>query len=81
MEATGDPIEDQYSGSDGAVEEDEPLQAPAAESFTEDASEATGTKEKVYVTAFRVSGTLGMLKELKAFLENGGYQYESLKEE
>lgn len=80
-EATGEPVEDQYSGSDGAVEEDEPLQAPVAESFAEDASEATGTKEKVYVTAFRVSGTLGMLKELKAFLENGGYQYESLKEE
>lgn len=37
--------------------------------------------ERILSTVFRVSGTLSMLKELKAFLVNGGYTYENVKGE
>lgn len=33
--------------------------------------------EKMYSTTFTVRGTIGALKALKTFLEDGGYQYES----
>ena len=66
-------------------EEDEPLVAPTAKAPAEDqeavSDEIHVSAVKVYSTAFRVSGTLDMLRKLKAFLEDGGYQYESLKEE
>lgn len=32
--------------------------------------------EKTYTTSFKVTGTLSQLKELKEFLNNGGYKYE-----
>lgn len=35
--------------------------------------------EKVFCVAFKVLGTLGMLKELKAFLVDNGYQFENLE--
>lgn len=60
-------------------QEDEGLSAPVAQIAPEEPE--TAPEEKIYVTAFRVAGTLGMLKELKAFLENNGYRYESLKGE
>jgi len=77
-EAVEGPPEEVYVAQEEAEEEDEPLTAPTAEA-TQEAQEKPA--EKTYVTAFRVAGTLEMLKELKAFLEDGGYQYESLKEE
>ena len=38
-------------------------------------------QEEVLNTVFRVYGTLTMLKELKAFLVNGGYRFENVKGE
>ena len=34
--------------------------------------------EKIYETTFRVRGTVEMLRALKRYLEEGGYQYESV---
>lgn len=39
---------------------------------------ATEPLEKVYITTFRVRGTLSQLKALKMFLTDGGYEYESI---
>lgn len=36
------------------------------------------TEERVYSTAFRVTGTMDQLKALKTFLTEGGYSYEQL---
>lgn len=49
------------------------LQPPTAEPVQDEE-----TEEKQYVTAFRVTGTMGQLKALKAFLNSGGYKYESI---
>lgn len=35
-------------------------------------------EEKKYITAFKVYGTIEQLKELKGFLEQGGYDYQQL---
>lgn len=73
--------EGSYETQEEAQKEEEVLGAPEAKVAPETQETVTAAQDKVYVTAFRVAGTLDMLKELKAFLENGGYQYESLKEE
>lgn len=62
---------------DEAIKEDEVVVTPTVSADPEATEE---TQEKTLTTAFRVSGTLAMLKELKAFLVNGGYKFESIKE-
>jgi len=54
------------------------LSPPSAEKLSE---EPQSDPEAYYQTAFRVTGTLDMLRALKRFLEEGGYEYESIKEE
>lgn len=44
----------------------------------EDMPPAEQTAEKLYSTAFRVTGSLDQLKALKKFLVDGGYTYEQL---
>ena len=63
---------------DEAVKQEEVLVTPTVENLSE---EENSGSEKILSTVFRVSGTLSMLKELKAFLVNGGYQFESVKGE
>ena len=58
-----------------AVKEEEELVVPTAGVDPEGQEMA---EEKILTTAFKVSGTLTMLKELKAFLVNGGYKFESI---
>ena len=60
-------------------EEAEVLTPPIAEAIPEEQPAVQTASDKVYFTAFRVSGTIEMLKELKAFLVNGGYQFESIE--
>ena len=58
-----------------AAKEEEELVVPTAGVDPEGQEMA---EEKILTTAFKVSGTLTMLKELKAFLVNGGYKFESI---
>lgn len=57
---------------------------PPVEAMTEDAPQAENASsadqltEKLYSTAFRVTGSLDQLKALKKFLVDGGYTYEQL---
>ncbi|MBR1456212.1 MAG: DUF1351 domain-containing protein [Oscillospiraceae bacterium] len=51
-----------------------PLAAPVAEPVQED-------EQEKYSTVFRVYGTLDMLRALKAFLVDGGYEFENVKGE
>ncbi len=59
---------------------EQPIAAPVAVPVPESVPvpEVAPAVEKTYSTAFRVTGTLEMLKELKRFLVEGGYQYESI---
>lgn len=61
-----------------AVKKEEELVVPVVK---EAPIEENVESERILTTAFRVSGTLEMLKELKAFLVNGGYKFESIKGE
>ena len=67
ISAVPDPIEEPV---DVPVEE-EPDIAPAP-------SAVPALEEKTYVVTFEVYGSIEKLKELKKFLENGGYRYEQL---
>lgn len=49
---------------------------PTAEIIPETPQEEETVAEKTYSTTFTVRGTLPMLKALKEFLNNGGYEYE-----
>ena len=71
-------VSDAQNEPDLNVEQEGAISPPTAQNAPVEQETA---HERVYVTAFKVAGTLEMLKELKAFLENGGYQYESLKGE
>ena len=71
QEATETPVEEPEA-------EDDNLSVPVAEALPE---EEKTPSEAVYNTVFRVYGTLDMLRELKRFLVNGGYQYENVKED
>ena len=62
---------------DEAIKENEVAVTPTVSVVPEEQEEA---QEKILTTAFKVSGTLTMLKELKAFLVNGGYKFESIRE-
>lgn len=62
---------------DEAIKENEVAVTPTVSVAPEEQEEA---QEKILTTAFKVSGTLTMLKELKAFLVNGGYKFESIRE-
>lgn len=62
---------------DEAIKENEVAVTPTVSAAPEEQEEA---QEKILTTAFKVSGTLTMLKELKAFLVNGGYKFESIRE-
>lgn len=62
---------------DEAIKENEVAVTPTVSMAPEEQEEA---QEKILTTAFKVSGTLTMLKELKAFLVNGGYKFESIRE-
>jgi len=60
---------------DEAIAENDVVVTVGVESGIE---EENKEPEKVLTTSFRVKGTLSMLKELKAFLVNGGYEFESI---
>ena len=62
---------------DEAIKENEVAVTPTVSVAPEEQEEA---REKILTTAFKVSGTLTMLKGLKAFLVNGGYKFESIRE-
>ena len=62
---------------DEAIKENEVAVTPTVSMAPEEQEEA---QEKILTTSFKVSGTLTMLKELKAFLVNGGYKFESIRE-
>lgn len=66
-------IREQKEAEINQVIEEEVLNAPVVEDVQEE------PEEKMLCTAFRVYGTLGMLKELKAFLVDNGYQFENLE--
>ncbi len=74
-EATETPSE--ASGDSGDI-----LSPPSAEKLSGDTTEPQEAEsdEPVYQTAFRVTGTLDMLRELKRFLVGGGYVFETIKE-
>ena len=69
--------EDAEKAVDEAIKENEVAVTPTVSVAPEEQEEA---QEKILTTAFKVSGTLTMLKELKAFLVNGGYKFESIRE-
>ena len=65
------------------VAQEAPVAAPAVMEAVESVPEVTPVPEapvaeKTYSTAFKVTGTLEKLKALKAFLVEGGYEYEQL---
>ena len=65
------------------VAQDAPIAAPVAVEVVEAVPEVTPVPEapvaeKTYSTSFKVTGTLEKLKALKAFLVEGGYEYEQL---
>lgn len=65
------------------VAQEAPVAAPAVMEVVESVPEVTPVPEapvaeKTYSTAFKVTGTLEKLKALKAFLVEGGYEYEQL---
>ena len=72
QEASTRPLEASQGDDDAA------LSAPVAQAADPEAADGEG-KEPVYQASFRVTGTLQMLRELKAFLVDGGYQYETIK--
>lgn len=55
-----------------------PVMMPPVEVPTEDAAPAEQTVEKLYSTAFRVTGSLDELRAVKKFLVDGGFTYEQL---
>ena len=58
---------------------DEVLQAPTEEDVIEgQMSIDEFNQEEIYETTFKVRGTLMQIKEIKDFLENGGFEYESI---
>jgi len=61
-----------------AAEENAPLAPPKA-AVEEEPSIDEENGNALYSTTFTVTGTIKQLKELKDFLVNGGYQYESVK--
>ena len=66
------------TAEDAQDNSDDSLSPPSAEKLAEEPQSAPAA---YYQTAFRVTGTLDMLRALKRFLEDGGYEYESIKEE
>ncbi len=60
----------------------EPAAAPVPEAIQPpvvvETAEQVPPVEKIYETTFRVRGTVEMLRALKRFMEEGGYQYESV---
>ncbi|MBR5090861.1 MAG: DUF1351 domain-containing protein, partial [Ruminiclostridium sp.] len=61
---------------DEVVDESTEFAPPTAEIIPETPQEEETVAEKTYSTTFTVRGTLPMLKALKEFLNNGGYEYE-----
>ena len=58
---------------------DEVLQAPTEEDVIEgQMSIDEFNQEEIYETTFKVRGTALQIRELKMFLENGGFEYESI---
>lgn len=75
--------ENEPSGAAGSSETLSDGQGDALASPTAQvAEEQSGVSEsQVYSTVFRVTGTLDMLRALKVFLVDGGYEFENVKGE
>ena len=65
------------TGAEAQESSADSLSAPSAEKLPE---EPQCAQEVYYQAAFRVTGTLDMLRALKQFLVDGGYEFESIKE-
>lgn len=71
------------TGREASGPSDDVLSPPSAEKLSEETEEPqNGNNDAgpMYQTAFRVYGTMDMLRNLKRFLDDGGYQYENLGE-
>jgi len=65
--------EEQVAEIEDAIKEAETLSAPTVEAVIEEEN------EPIMFVAFKVYGTIGKLKELKAFLVDNGYQFENME--
>ena len=71
--AARERVEAQVAAVEAAVEAVGP---PVAQEVAEETESA---EEPIYSTVFRVHGTLEMLRNLKAFLRDGGYEFENVE--
>ena len=74
-ENTKETIEQEEKGIEKV---EEALQAPQEDVLEGQMTIDDFGEEEKYETKFLVKGTISQLKELKGFLENGGYEYESI---
>lgn len=74
-ESTKETIEQEEKGIEKV---EEALQAPQEDVLEGQMTIDDFVEEEKYETKFLVKGTISQLKELKGFLENGGYEYESI---
>lgn len=74
-ESTKETIEQEEKGIEKV---EEALQAPQEDVLEGQMTIDDFGEEEKYETKFLVKGTISQLKELKGFLENGGYEYESI---
>ena len=74
-ESTKETIEQEEKGIEKV---EEALQAPQEDVLEGQMTIDDFGEEEKYETKFLVKGTINQLKELKGFLENGGYEYESI---
>lgn len=74
-ESTKETIEQEERGIEKV---EEALQAPQEDVLEGQMTIDDFGEEEKYETKFLVKGTISQLKELKGFLENGGYEYESI---
>lgn len=74
-ESTKETIEQEEKGLEKV---EEALQAPQEDVLEGQMTIDDFGEEEKYETKFLVKGTISQLKELKGFLENGGYEYESI---
>lgn len=74
-ESTKETVEQEEKGIEKV---EEALQAPQEDVLEGQMTIDDFGEEEKYETKFLVKGTISQLKELKGFLENGGYEYESI---
>lgn len=71
-------IKEKQEREEQVVEQvNEILEAPTEE-VLEGQMSIEDFQEEIFETAFKVRGTALQLRELKMFLENGGFEYESI---